>query len=174
MLSTFHGGVGDYTWHREKVIGKADSECFGYFNVQRKSCPIARDVDFAIDLVFFVLNLPDRQVLYFGKFKLQKDCYQSCQSKRVLGLVEMTCALVHAVYSLPERQAVKLTFFAPWFLLSKRFLLRDLIGKWLNSKRKKTTVLYWSTSDGHKPPGTSLFQALCWSDRHHMYVAKWG
>ena len=31
----------------------------------------------------------------------------------VLGLVEMTCGLVHASYSLPELQAVKLTFFAP-------------------------------------------------------------
>ena len=26
----------------------------------------------------------------------------------------MTCGLVHASYSLPEWQAVKLTFFAPW------------------------------------------------------------
>jgi len=26
-------------------------------------------VDFAIGLVFFVLNLPDEQVLFFGKFK---------------------------------------------------------------------------------------------------------
>ena len=26
----------------------------------------------------------------------------------------MTCGLVHATYSLPEWQAVKLTFFAPW------------------------------------------------------------
>ena len=34
-------------------------------------------------------------------------------TKRVLGLVEMTCGLVHASYSLPEWQAVKLTFFAP-------------------------------------------------------------
>ena len=35
-------------------------------------------VDFAIGLVIFVLNLPNRQVLFFwGKFKLQKDCNQS-------------------------------------------------------------------------------------------------
>ena len=36
--------------------------------------------DFAIGLVNFVLNLPDRQELFFffGKFKLQKDCNQSC------------------------------------------------------------------------------------------------
>ena len=71
-------------------------------------------MDFAIGVVFFVLNLPDGQELFFlGKFKLQKDCYKSCQSKRVLGLVEMTCGLVHAIYSLPEWQAVKLTFSAP-------------------------------------------------------------
>ena len=31
----------------------------------------------------------------------------------VLVLVEMICGLVHASYSLPEWQAVKLTFFAP-------------------------------------------------------------
>ena len=41
-------------------------------------------------------------------------------------------------------------------------------------KKKKPTVLYWSTSEGHKPPGTSLFQAFCWSDRHHVYVATLG
>ena len=70
-------------------------------------------VDFAIGLVIFVLNFPDGQVLFFGKFKLQKDCNQSCQSKRVLGLVEMTCGLVHTSYSLPEWQSLKLTFFAP-------------------------------------------------------------
>ena len=35
-------------------------------------------VDFATGLVVFVLNLPDGQVLFFGKFKLQKDCNQSC------------------------------------------------------------------------------------------------
>ena len=35
-------------------------------------------VDFAIRLVIFVLNLPDGQVLFFGRFKLLKDCHQSC------------------------------------------------------------------------------------------------
>ena len=50
---------------------------------------------------------------FLGKFKLQKDCYQSAQSKRVWGLVEVTCGLIHAIYSVPEWQAVKLIFFAP-------------------------------------------------------------
>ena len=66
-------------------------------------------VVFAIGLVNFVFNLPDRHCCFGGKFKLQKDCNQSCQSKRVLGLVEMTCGLGHASYGLPEWQAVKLT-----------------------------------------------------------------
>ena len=35
-------------------------------------------VDFAVGLVNFVLNLPNGQVTFLGKFKLQKDCNQSC------------------------------------------------------------------------------------------------
>ena len=37
-------------------------------------------VDFSIGLVIFVLNLPNGQGLFFffWKFKLQKDCNQSC------------------------------------------------------------------------------------------------
>ena len=60
-------------------------------------------VDFAFGLVNSVLNLSDGQVNFLGKFKLQKDGNQSCYSKRVLGLVEMTCGLVLASYSLPEK-----------------------------------------------------------------------
>ena len=70
-------------------------------------------VDFAIGLVYFALNLPNGQVKFFEKFKLQKNCNQSCLSKSFLGLVEMTFRLEHATYCMPEWQAVKLTFFAP-------------------------------------------------------------
>ena len=38
-------------------------------------------VDFAIGLVNSVLNLPEGQVSFFGKFKLQKNCNQCCSSK---------------------------------------------------------------------------------------------
>ena len=61
--------------------------------------------------------------------------------KRVLGLVEMTCGLVHASYSLPEWQAVKLTFFAPCASMDSKFLkvlsrgLFILLGK-LKRKRQ--------------------------------------
>jgi len=71
-------------------------------------------VDFAIRLVILVLNLPDGQVLFFlGNSNYRRIVINSANQTRVLGLVEMTCGLVHASYSLPEWQAVKLTFFAP-------------------------------------------------------------
>ena len=70
-------------------------------------------VDFAIGLVIFVVNLPDEQVLFFGKIQITDGLQSILLIKRVLGLVEMTCGLVHARYSLPKWQAVKLTFFAP-------------------------------------------------------------
>ena len=51
---------------------------------------------------------------FLGKFKLQTSkIVINPANQRVLGLVEMTCGLVHASYSLPEWQAVKLTYFAP-------------------------------------------------------------
>ena len=34
--------------------------------------------------------------------------------EKLLGLVEMTSGLVNATFSLPEGQAVKMIFFAPW------------------------------------------------------------
>ena len=37
-------------------------------------------VDFAIGLVNSILNLPNGQVIFRGKFKLQKNCNQSCSS----------------------------------------------------------------------------------------------
>ena len=37
-------------------------------------------VDFAIGSVNSVFNLPNRQVKFFGVFKLQKNCNQSCSS----------------------------------------------------------------------------------------------
>ena len=78
-------------------------------------------MDCAFGLVNSVLNLPKGQVNFLGKLKLQKDCNQSGYSKMVLGLGEMTCGLVHASHSLPEWQAVKLTFFAPWTLLIRAY-----------------------------------------------------
>ena len=59
--------------------------------------------------------------------------------KKVLGLVEMTSGLVNASYSLPERQAVKMIFFAPCFLLVELTFLRLL----------RTTKLIWAKQNNH-------------------------
>ena len=68
-------------------------------------------VDCAIGLVQnSVLNLPDGQVKYLEEFNLQKSILLI---KKFGGLVEMTFGLVNASFSLPEWQAVKMTFFAP-------------------------------------------------------------
>ena len=71
-------------------------------------------VDFAIGLVNSVRNLPDGQVEYFEEFNLQKNC-EILLIKKFWGLVEITFGQVNASFSLPEWQAVKMTFFAPCF-----------------------------------------------------------
>ena len=71
-------------------------------------------VDFAIGLVIFVLNLPNGQVLLFGgNSNYIRIVINPANPKAILGQVELTCGLVHASHSLPQWQAVKLTFFAP-------------------------------------------------------------
>ena len=70
-------------------------------------------VNFAIGLVNSVLNLPDGQVNFFEESKLQKNCEINLLIKTLLGLVEMKFGLVNVSFSLLERQAVKMTFFAP-------------------------------------------------------------
>ena len=42
-------------------------------------------VDFAIRLVNFVLNLPERQVKFFEEFKLQKNCEINSAQQNVFG-----------------------------------------------------------------------------------------
>ena len=44
--------------------------------------------DFAIEPVNPVLDLPQGQVKFFGKFKLQKNCNQCCSSKIFLGYLK--------------------------------------------------------------------------------------
>ena len=71
-------------------------------------------VDFAIGLVNYVLNLPDGQLAFFEEFNIQIRTVKSILFiKKFSGLVEMTFGLVYASFSLPEWQAVKMTFFAP-------------------------------------------------------------
>ena len=70
-------------------------------------------VGFAIGLENSVINLPDGQVKFFEESKLQRNCEINLLIKTFLGLVEMMFGLVNVSFSLPEWQAVKVTFFAP-------------------------------------------------------------
>ena len=89
-------------------------------------------VDFAFGLLNSVGNLPDRQVKFLGEFKSQRNCDQSCWSKIVFffcvgegdwRLVKMAFWLAHANFNLPERQAAKLNFFAPYSVICSVCLL---------------------------------------------------
>ena len=86
--------------------------------MQRKLSSVVSDspglVDFAIRPVNSVINLPGGQVKFFDKFNLiQKYCEINMLIKTFLGLVEMMFGRVNVGFSLPEWQAVKMTFFAP-------------------------------------------------------------
>ena len=64
--------------------------------------------ELAIRLVNPILDLPEGQVKFLGKFKLKKNCNQGCSSKILGGrLLKRLCN------NLPEWQAIKPTFFAP-------------------------------------------------------------
>ena len=69
-------------------------------------------VDLAVGLVNSVINLPDGQVNFLGGNSNYRRTVINPAHQIFGGLVEMTFGLVHASYSLPEWQAVKLTFFA--------------------------------------------------------------
>ena len=71
-------------------------------------------VDFAIGLANFVLNLPNGKVKFLRNSNYRRTVKSTLLIKKFLGLVEMTFGLVYASLSLPEWQAVKTTFFAPF------------------------------------------------------------
>ena len=82
-------------------------------------------VDFAIGLVNSVIKLPDGQVKLFEEFKLQKNCEINLLVKTFVGLVEMMLELVNVSFSLPEWQAVKMIFLAPWTIASHAGVFRE-------------------------------------------------
>ena len=70
-------------------------------------------VDFAVGLVNSVLNLPNGVSDFSGGNSNYERTVINPAHQIFFGLVEMTFRLVHTRYSLPEWQAVNLTFFAP-------------------------------------------------------------
>ena len=79
---------------------------------------------------------------FLRKVTLQKNCNQSYSFKIFIGLIKMTLGLVHVSCSLPEWQAVKLTFFSP---LSRGNFLEFSPLMFLNkmSKRRKNWGKTW-------------------------------
>ena len=67
-------------------------------------------VDFVFGLVNSVLNLHDRQVIFFEEFKLNRNCEINCACQKAL--VVMTFGIVNSSFSLPKCQAVKMISFA--------------------------------------------------------------
>ena len=70
-------------------------------------------VDFAIRLVNSVWGT-NGKVKFFGKFKLHKNCNQTCWSKNFFRTTLNDFWSSTATYSLPDWQAITLTFFAPY------------------------------------------------------------
>ena len=82
-------------------------------------------MDFAIGVVNSVLNLPDWQVKFLGIQITAEELLSILRIKLFFTRVKMTLGLVHANYSLPEWQAVRLTDFASW---KRMFFLVELAG----------------------------------------------
>ena len=74
-------------------------------------------VDFTIRLVNSVLNLPNGPVKFFEEFNLQKNCEINSAHQNVFGASQNDVwASICYSFNLPEWQALKMTFFAPWVL----------------------------------------------------------
>ena len=54
--------------------------------------------------------------MFLEEFKLPKNCEISMLIKTFCGLFEMIFRLVNVTFSLPEWQALKMTFFTPWVI----------------------------------------------------------
>ena len=65
----------------------------------------------------------------FEEFKLQKNCKINLLIKTFLGLAEMMFGLVDVSFSLPEWQAVKMTFFAHPGAVAESTLQISTIGR---------------------------------------------
>ena len=76
-------------------------------------------VDFAIGVVIFVLKLPDRQVLFFGEIQITEGLQSILLIKKSFEASWNDLWASTTSYSLPEWQAVKLTFFATCYQNAK-------------------------------------------------------
>ena len=73
----------------------------------------------------------------------------------------MTCGLVHASYSLPEWQAVKLTFFAPCMMITHPHHIRFLHERSTHLQVLALPLLPAGSVWFFLPPVTSWFDKMC-------------
>ena len=71
-------------------------------------------VDIDVRLVNSVLNVAIEQVMFVGNLNNRRTVINPDHHIFFFGPVKMTVGQVHASYSLPKLQAVKLTFLTSW------------------------------------------------------------
>ena len=97
--------------------------------------------------------------------------------KKCRGLVEMTFGLINASFSLPELQAVKMTFFAPWIwgnAIFKLIWIYPEVG--ISFTMSNCIVLHFMHNEGDMEIcGVAIFffcVVLLWI-RSHFVVLRW-
>ena len=86
------------------------------WGIMQRAKKVVSDSPWLVDFAIGLVNS------FFEEFKLQKNCKINLLVKTFLGLVEMVFGLVNVSFSLPEWQAVKMTFFAPCYGYSHYWL----------------------------------------------------
>ena len=81
------------------------------YNVAQRAKKVVSDIPGLVDFVF---NFPDGQWCFLRNSSNRRTVKSIMLIKKLSGLVEMMSGLVNANFSLPEWQAVKVIFFAPW------------------------------------------------------------
>ena len=126
-------------------------------------------VDFALGLVNSVLNLLMGKWSFWG-IQITEEL-KSMLNKNFNSQVEMTFGQAHASYSIPEWQAVKLTFFAPWWVsklmkfisLGLPFLFRQENKK--QSRKLSREMSKWNLPNVRQNPTCGQTQ---WPDRSNI------
>ena len=126
-------------------------------------------VDFALGLVNSVLNLLMGKWSFWG-IQITEEL-KSMLNKNFNSQVEMTFGEAHASYSIPEWQAVKLTFFVPWWVsklmkfisLGLPFLFRQENKK--QSRKLSREMSKWNLPDVQQNPTCGQTQ---WPDRSNI------
>ena len=126
-------------------------------------------VDFALGLANSVLNLLMGKWSFWG-IQITEEL-KSMLNKNSNSQVEMTFGEAHASYSIPEWQAVKLTFFAPWWVSTlMKFISLGLSFLFWQENKKQSRKLSremskWNLPNVRQNPTCGQTQ---WPDRSNI------